>query len=129
MLIIQIENKNSRSYGEYESYILKKARELLITNELDLAAEISLSVIDHNLDNFDAVALYTSIDTAIKARDAKVNLNRGFAATAFFDVLTYLDFTLLGAISAKLGKNFPPNSVKVSPNSIVFFRQTSYKYL
>lgn len=65
-------NKNSRSYGEYESYILKKARELLITNELDLAAEISLSVIDHNLDNFDAVALYTSIDTAIKARDAKI---------------------------------------------------------
>lgn len=64
-------NKNSRSYAEYESYILKKARELLITNELDFAAEISLAVIDHNLDNFDAVALYTSIDTAIKARDAK----------------------------------------------------------
>ena len=59
-------------FYHYESYILKKARELLITNELDLAAEISLSVIDHNLDNFDAVALYTSIDTAIKARDAKI---------------------------------------------------------
>lgn len=65
-------NKNSRSYAEYESYILKKARELLITNELDFAAAISLAVIDHNLDNFDAVALYTSIDTAIKARDEKV---------------------------------------------------------
>ena len=65
-------NKNSRSYAEYESYILKKARELLITNELDFAAAISLAVIDHNLDNFDAVALYTSIDTAIKARDAKI---------------------------------------------------------
>lgn len=65
-------NKNSRSYAEYESYILKKARELLIGNELDFAAAISLAVIDHNLDNFDAVALYTSIDTAIKARDAKI---------------------------------------------------------
>ena len=64
-------NRNSRSYGEYESYILKKARELLISNELDFAGEISLAVIDHNLDNFDAVALYTSIDTAIKARDEK----------------------------------------------------------
>ncbi len=65
-------NKNSSSYKDYESYILKKSRELLISNELDFAAEISLAVIDNNLDNFDAVALYTSIDTAIKARDAKL---------------------------------------------------------
>ena len=51
---------------------MKRARELLISNELDFAAEISLVVIDNNLDNFDAVALYTSIDTAIKERDAKL---------------------------------------------------------
>lgn len=65
-------NKKSNSYGEYESYILRKARELLIANELDFAAQISLAVIDNNIDNFDAVALYTSIDTAIKERDAKI---------------------------------------------------------
>jgi hypothetical protein len=69
---ILIKNKNSKSYKDYESHILKKARELLIANELDLAAEISLAVIDNNLDNFDAVALYTSIDAAIKERDAKL---------------------------------------------------------
>lgn len=67
-----VKNKNSRSYSEYESHILKKARELLISNELDFAAAISMAVIDNNLDNFDAVALYTSIDTAIKERDAKI---------------------------------------------------------
>ena len=67
-----VNNRSSRSYGEYEAQILKKARELLISNELDFAAEISLAVIDNNLDNFDAVALYTSIDTAIKTRDAKI---------------------------------------------------------
>ena len=67
-----VNNRSSRSYGEYEAHILKKARELLISNELDFAAEISLAVIDNNLDNFDAVALYTSIDTAIKTRDAKI---------------------------------------------------------
>ncbi len=69
---ILVKNKSSRSYSEYETHILKKARELLITNELDFAAAISLAVIDNNLDNFDAVALYTSIDTAIKERDAKL---------------------------------------------------------
>lgn len=69
---ILIKNKSSRLYNEYESHILKRARELLISNELDLAAGISLAVIDNNLDNFDAVALYTSIDAAIKSRDAKL---------------------------------------------------------
>lgn len=69
---ILVKNKNSRSYSDYESHILKKARELLISNDLDFAAAISLAVIDNNLDNFDAVALYTSIDTAIKDRDAKL---------------------------------------------------------
>lgn len=69
---ILVKNKSSRSYSDYESHILKKARELLISNDLDFAAAISLAVIDNNLDNFDAVALYTSIDTAIKERDAKL---------------------------------------------------------
>ena len=69
---ILVKNKNSRSYKDFEDRILKRARELLISNELDFAAEISLVVIDNNLDNFDAVALYTSIDTAIKERDAKL---------------------------------------------------------
>lgn len=69
---ILVKNKKSRSYKDYEAHILKRARELLISNELDFAAQISLVVIDNNLDNFDAVALYTSIDTAIKERDAKL---------------------------------------------------------
>lgn len=65
-------NSKSSSYSRYETYILQKAREMLISNDLDLALALSLAVIDNNLDNFDAVALYTSIDSAIAKRNAQL---------------------------------------------------------
>ena len=65
-------NSDSEHYKLFESYALKKTRQLIIENELELARQTALAVIDNNIDNFDAVALYTSIDTAIKERDAKI---------------------------------------------------------
>lgn len=55
----------SPNYKDYESYALKKTRQLIIEDELELARQMSLAVIDNNLENFDAVELYSYIDRAI----------------------------------------------------------------
>lgn len=65
----------SESYGEpyfteLETFVLDQARQLIITNDLDFARDVTLALIDNNLDNFDAVDLYTSIDKAIAKREA-----------------------------------------------------------
>ncbi len=57
-------------YVRVEDYTLKKARQLLVTNELDLAQAIALALIDNNLDNREAVGFYQSVQTAIVRRDA-----------------------------------------------------------
>ncbi|ULQ58825.1 hypothetical protein K7I13_09795 [Brucepastera parasyntrophica] len=56
-------------YYRVESYVLKKARQLVLQNELDQARNVTLSVIDNNLDNQEAVELYQSIASAISRRD------------------------------------------------------------
>jgi hypothetical protein len=58
-------NAGSRSYVLYESYTLKKTRQLIIEDNLEFARAVSLVVIDNNLENFDAVNLYSYIDKAI----------------------------------------------------------------
>lgn len=63
------ENRFNTNYGAIESYILKSARDMLISNELDFAAESTLALIDANMDNFDAVELYTSIEKSIAERE------------------------------------------------------------
>ncbi|WP_147615291.1 hypothetical protein [Treponema pectinovorum] len=69
-------NKSS-DYNLYESYTLKKTRQLIIENDLAFARQVSLVVIDNNLENFDAVDLYSYIDRAIlgeeMARKAEEN--------------------------------------------------------
>jgi len=55
----------SKNYDFYESYTLKKARQLIIEDDLIFARDTTLVVIDHNLENFDAVELYSYIDRAI----------------------------------------------------------------
>lgn len=58
-------NFGSEYYTLYESYSLKKTRQLIIEGDLDNARSASLIVIDNNLENFDAVELYSYIDKAI----------------------------------------------------------------
>ena len=55
----------SPDYSLYESYALKKTRQLIIDDDLEFARQASLAVIDNNLENFDAVDLYSYIDRAI----------------------------------------------------------------
>jgi hypothetical protein len=56
-------------YPRLETYVLKKARLLVVQNDLELAKEASLALIDENLDNRDAVDLYQSLSAAIELRD------------------------------------------------------------
>lgn len=58
-------NRDSASYPMIESYTMKKIRYLIISNKLELARETSLAVIDNNMENFDAIELYSYIDKAI----------------------------------------------------------------
>lgn len=64
------ENKNTSNYPFIENYTLKKTRQLIITDNLELARQTALAVIDNNLENFDAVELYSYIDKAILNQQA-----------------------------------------------------------
>ena len=67
---ILAENKSSANYPLIENYTLKKTRQLIITDNLELARQTSLAVIDNNIENFDAVELYSYIDKAILNQEA-----------------------------------------------------------
>lgn len=64
------ENRSSSSYSIIENYTLKKTRQLIITDNLEFARQTSLAVIDNNIENFDAVELYSYIDKAILNQQA-----------------------------------------------------------
>lgn len=59
-------------YPRLESYMLKKARQSVIRNDLEQARFLSLALIDANLDNQEAVDLYRSVEGAIAKRDAEL---------------------------------------------------------
>lgn len=69
-----VSHKESKDYNKIESYILTKAREQLIGNNLDLALKLSYVVVDNNLDNFEAATLYDSIERLQKAEEEKKRL-------------------------------------------------------
>ncbi|MCR4822705.1 MAG: hypothetical protein K5873_07525 [Treponema sp.] len=64
------EAKTSPNYPLIENYTLKKTRQLIITDNLEFARQTSLAVIDNNIENFDAVELYSYIDKAILNQQA-----------------------------------------------------------
>lgn len=64
------EHKSSPNYPMIENYTLKKTRQLIITDNLEFARQTSLAVIDNNIENFDAVELYSYIDKAILNQQA-----------------------------------------------------------
>ena len=64
------DNKSSQNYSLIENYTLKKTRQLIITDNLEFARQTSLAVIDNNIENFDAVELYSYIDKAILNQQA-----------------------------------------------------------
>lgn len=61
-------NRLARDYGELEAYTLKKIRQFVVLNELDFAKAASMIMIDNNMDNEDALAVYSSTTRAIERR-------------------------------------------------------------
>ncbi|MCI5542116.1 MAG: hypothetical protein PUD00_08755 [Treponema berlinense] len=61
---------SSKDYYLYEAYTLKKARQYVVEDNLEFARDATLAVIDNNLENFDAVDLYSYIDRAILSEEA-----------------------------------------------------------
>lgn len=55
------DNNGDRYYYLMENYTQKKIRRLILTNDYDFAKETTLIVIDNNLDNVDAVEMYSLI--------------------------------------------------------------------
>lgn len=55
------DNINDKYYYLIENYAQKKIRRLILINEYDFAKETTLVVIDNNLDNVDAVEMYSLI--------------------------------------------------------------------
>lgn len=64
-------NQDSPSYEMLENYTLKKTRQLIIKNDLEFAREASLVVIDNNVENYDAIDLYSYIDKALISEEQK----------------------------------------------------------
>lgn len=69
LITVLVANVNVYDYPQLEEYTLRKIRQYIVQNELDFAKIASLALIDNNLDNEDAVALYSSITNAIDKRD------------------------------------------------------------
>ncbi len=61
----------SRDYYLCEAYTLKKTRQYIIQDKLAFARTAALIVIDNNIDNFDAIDLYSYIDKAVLAKEAE----------------------------------------------------------
>ncbi|MBR4463014.1 MAG: hypothetical protein IKS40_00180 [Treponema sp.] len=64
-------NSDSPSYELVENYTLKKTRQLIIRNDLEFAKETSLALIDNNVENYDAIDLYSYIDKALVGEEQK----------------------------------------------------------
>lgn len=66
----QLNESSSRVWNqELESYVLRKARQLVVQNDLIKAKNLCLAVIDSNLDNLEAVNLYQSVSAAIQKQE------------------------------------------------------------
>lgn len=63
--------RSSPNYSEYEEYVLKKTRTLLLSNQIELVQLMALAVVDNNLDNTDAINLYMTVEKSIEKRAAK----------------------------------------------------------
>lgn len=59
-------NQGDKNYYLIENYALKKIRRLVIKREYDFALQANLIVIDNNLDNSEAVEMYSVIATALE---------------------------------------------------------------
>lgn len=69
--VILRDNARSPEYRRIEAYTLKKTRQLIIQDRLAFARVASLTLIDNNIENFDAIDLYGYIDKAMLTEESK----------------------------------------------------------
>jgi hypothetical protein len=94
-------NKTNFWYPKLEAFLLKRARQLVIEDDLDKAKAVCLSLVDSNLDNKEAVELYRTIQDAMKKHDAEKKKADDAAALAAFKQKTAED-----KIKQDLSKNY-----------------------
>ena len=58
-------NESQENYHQVENLVLEKARNLVLTEDFELAKNISLCVIEMNIENFEAIDLYSFIEKTI----------------------------------------------------------------
>lgn len=59
-------SNEDRNYYLIENYTMKKIRHLVVSEDYEFASEATLVVIDNNLDNMEAVELYSTISSALE---------------------------------------------------------------
>lgn len=64
--VVLSENNRDRSYYLMENYTMKKIRRLIIDSDYEFAMKADLVVIDNNLDNIEAVELYSMIAASLE---------------------------------------------------------------
>lgn len=62
-------NNEDKNYYLIENYTMKKIRRLVVDEDYDFANAATLVVIDNNLDNMEAVELYSTISTALEKQN------------------------------------------------------------
>jgi hypothetical protein len=62
--------QDTANYDLVESYALKKIRRLIVTNDFKFAQNAVLVVIDNNLENTEAVEMYSSIEDSLDKQEA-----------------------------------------------------------
>lgn len=67
-------NNEDRNYYLVENYTMKKIRHLIVDEEYKFASQATLVVIDNNLDNMEAVDLYSTISAALAKQEEQIRL-------------------------------------------------------
>ncbi len=60
------QSNTDKNYYLIENYTMKKIRHLVVNEDYEFASEATLVLIDNNLDNMDAVELYSTISSALE---------------------------------------------------------------
>lgn len=68
------ESNTDKNYYLVENYTMKKIRRLIIDQDFDFAMKADLIVIDNNLDNVEAVELYSTISAALEKQKEQERL-------------------------------------------------------
>ena len=76
-------NAEDENYYLIENYTMKKIRRLVVDEEYQFAMQANLIVIDNNLDNMDAVELYSTIANALEKQKEQERIQAEKDAAAY----------------------------------------------